>query len=269
MLKEFKKELLHGGHIQSLGAVIITIASSFLFQERISFAILVLIYLLFYSFYLFNRFKEAHIDYLTNPERTKYILKHHSKVPYVLGFDILLIGLILLKINNIVISIVSSLFLFFGLFYTIWFKKITKYIPLFKNFYVAACFAILVFYPILYNGGSFWGTAIFFAIFVFLKTVLIQILFDIKDIKGDRKEGLKTLPVLIGKDNTILNLFFFSFLITNIYLFLFPELHLIFLFSFLFNIIVYLLLKNYEKISYYLAMGEFGIWLLIIIFLVN
>lgn len=269
MLEELKKEILHGGHIQSLGAVIITTASSFLLQERISFALLILIYLLFYSFYLFNRAGEVYIDFLTNPERAKYILKHYSKVPYILSLDVVLIGLVLFKINNTIIWIVSSLFLLFGFFYTIWFKKVTKYIPLFKNFYVAACFAVLVFYPILYNEGSFGKVAILFAIFILLKTALIQVFFDIKDIKGDKKEGLKTLPVLIGKDNTIFNLILFSFLITIIYLFLAPELKLIFIFSFLFNVVVYLLLKNYPKISYYLAIGEFGVWFLIIIFLVN
>lgn len=269
MFKEIKKEFIHGGHIQSLGAVIITATSSFLVQERISSILLILIYLLFYSFYLFNRAEEVHIDYLTNPERVKYILKHHSKMPYFLGFNILLIGLILLKINNIIISIVSLALLFFGLFYTIWFKKVTRYIPLFKNFYVAACFAVLVFYPIIYNEGTFGELAILFAIFVFLKVTLIQILFDIKDIKGDKKEKLKTLPVLAGRENAIFNLILFSFLITAIYLFLLPELKIIFIFSFLFNIIVYLLLKNYQKISYYLAMGEFGVWFFIITFLVN
>lgn len=101
------------------------------------------------------------------------------------------------------------------------------------------------------------------------------IFFDIKDIESDRKEGLKTLPALLGRKKTIqflktMNILAFIPVFVGIYLKIFPVFTVIML-IFLFYSFYYLdksdEMKDKEmKINYYLfADAEFILWPFILI----
>ena len=114
-------------------------------------------------------------------------------------------------------------------------------------------------------------TFILIFLFVFFKCLPNIIFFDLKDIYNDRKEGLKTFPVILGKKRTLkllhgLNIMAFIPLFTGIYLKLstFCSLHDSVLF-----LHVYYLRKIDDKklrmVSYTLADAEFILWPLALI----
>jgi 4-hydroxybenzoate polyprenyltransferase len=157
----------------------------------------------------------------------------------------------------------------FGLLYGIVFKKITRKIIAFKNLYVSAFFASLVFFPIIYYGinAKILGGAIIFAIFVFLKSMIMQIFLDIKDIKADKKEKLRTIPVLLKKQLTLKLLKILTIIITFVpivlFAFVFNVLAKVFILLILtvpFNFCCFTKAQNDEYLGYILEGGEFLLW---------
>jgi 4-hydroxybenzoate polyprenyltransferase len=93
-----------------------------------------------------------------------------------------------------------------GLLYAVSFKNFTKYIPAYKNIFVSLEWALAAaFLMVIYNNMDVLTTfTVIVFIFVFLKYCTNTIFCDLKDIKPDGEKGLKTVPVLIGFNKTIL-----------------------------------------------------------------
>jgi 4-hydroxybenzoate polyprenyltransferase len=112
-------------------------------------------------------------------------------------------------------------------------------------------------------------------LFVFLKFLPNTIFFDLKDIKSDRKEGLKTVPVILGKKGTlkllhILNILAFIPLFLGICLGIIPLFAAIMVLFYFYSI--YYLNKaskledeKLRMISYTLADAEFMIWPIVLV----
>jgi len=99
--------------------------------------------------------------------------------------------------------------------------------------------------------------------------------FDIKDIESDGARGLKTLPVLLGREKTYkflnaLNIFSFIPLVAGVYLGIIPVFGLSLL-GFYFYDLYYLRKAKFadgqslRKISYTLADAEFILWPLVLL----
>lgn len=276
ILKSIWNEFIYGGHLQLLGAASVVFISALLLKIKISWDILLISYLIFYPVYLYNRFKEIKIDYLTNPERTQHFRKYLKFIPAVLTFAVLILISGLVYFTNTK-ALIFSLFLFvFGILYTIIFKRVTRKIYLFKNLYVSAFYFLLVFFPIIYysyfSKTSLVISALVLGIFIFFKAFIVQIFLDIKDIGSDRKEGLRTFPVMMGKEKTLIILSMFNFLITitvpiffSFYLNIFSKLILMLIFTIPFDFYCYSLAKKEKYFGYILQSGEFLLWLFLIL----
>ena len=207
ILKTVWKEFIYGGHLQCLGVAGIAYTSSFILNLDISWKFLVLSYLVFYPIYVHDRFRGIKMDKATNPERTDHFEKYLSIMPKLILGSIILLLILLIQIENSKLFIFSLVMLFLGLLYPLYFKGLTKKIIAFKNFYVSAFFAAMVAIPVVFHGYELdLSTTLILAIlmvFVFIKTMLMQILLDCKDIEGDKPLGLLTIPVLIGKDRSL------------------------------------------------------------------
>ncbi len=229
MKDSLRKEILHGGHLQCLGTASIVFISLILFNLKITWHILVEVYLIFYSIYLFDRYKGIEKDQLTNPKRTQYFRKHRKKNLILFFISILVSFTITCLFYNFYGFIFNVFLLIFGLLYPVLFKNITKKVPLFKNIYVSLFFASLVITPFIAYNQKIQKGALILMLFVFLKSMLMQMFLDIKDIESDKKENLKTLGVIIGKEKTLKFLSIFSVFVTLIALALpFPGQILIF-----------------------------------------
>lgn len=193
---------------------------------------------------MINDYFDFEIDKINKPERLKFWNRLGRK-------KILVISLFLFFISNI-------LSLFAGLFY--FFITITAttililYTPFFKPYLFIGNIiisAISGFTFIL--GGLTAGKiepSVFPFIFAFLLHLPREIIKDIEDIEGDKKEGLKTLPIVLGEKKTffiiyILIILFFVITIFSLFYFnLYFRITMIFLFHLP---LIYFLLNSTRK----------------------
>ena len=275
-LKFAWKEFIYGGHLPSLGAAAIVIFSGILLNIKITWDCLLLVYLIFYLIYLYNRFKEINIDHLTNPQRTKHLITCFSKTPKIFYVIIFIITGSLIYFSNIRALIFSLFLLLFGLLYTVVFKKITQKVAIFKNLFVAIVFSLLVIYPLIYypqsSTHSILFIALLIAVFVYFKALMMQIFLDVKDIESDKKQKLLTLPVIFGKEKTLNILMAISILATapipvlfSLYFDILPLSVLMLLFTIPFNFYCFQWAKRKNYYSYLLESSEFILWPILII----
>ncbi len=271
VLKLILNEFIYGGHLQSLGAASIVFVSGILLNIQITWDVLFITYLLFYAPYLYNRFKEIKIDYLTNPERTQYLKKHLKFIPKIFYLVIFILVINLIYFSNFLALIFGLLLLIFGILYTTVFKKATKKIFFFKDIYVSIFFASLPFFLVVYYFFPLTNylilSALVLSLFIFSKAFLIQIFLDIKDIKSDRKERLRTFPIMVGKEKSFMLLSIFNFIITitvpiilSLYSNIFPKSILMLILTLPFDFYCYSLAKKEKYFGYILQSGEFLLW---------
>lgn len=267
-LKIVWEEFIYGGHLLSLGAGAIVISTSLLLDERISWDYPIMIYLIAYTAYLYNRYKEVEKDFLTNPERTQHLKKYIRHVPVII-WCVFFIILGILIYSKKLSALPFILFLFGGgLFYTIFLKKITKEIAAFKNFFVALEWTLpIVFLPTYYS-FSFSLPLLLIMLFVYLKTFIVSSYFDAKDVEIDGREKLLTIPIILNLKNYLTFLKYLTFLfgliiILSVWFEQLPIFSLILLFTIPFNFYIF---KETQKsiISlprlYFFASGEFILW---------
>ncbi len=79
-----------------------------------------------------------------------------------------------------------------------------KDLPFIKNFIVAVTWALgTALLPSMHSSNASLVTVACVFYFMLIKTFIDTVLYDIRDVKGDRESGVKTIPVLIGPRKTI------------------------------------------------------------------
>lgn len=267
------QEFIYGAHLLALGAGAIVLSVALLLNGNVSWDYPIIIYLIAYSGYLYNRYKEVEIDFLTNPERTKHLKKYIKYVPLIISFVFLIILGILVYSNKLSVLPLILLLFFGGLFYTIFLKKITKKIFAFKSFFASFEWTLpLVFLPIYYS-FPFSFPLLIIIIIVFLKTLILVGYFDIKDIKIDKKERLLTFPIVLNINNYLnflkfSTIFWGSIIIFSVEFQQLPVYSLMLLFTIPFNLYIF---QETQKATtplsrlYFLAGGEFILWPILIL----
>lgn len=233
-------ELVYGGHLLSLSAVCVVFTSAILLEIEITIDFLIIAYSSTHAAYLYNRYKEFKKDYLTNPERTQYFEKRIKKMPLIIFCFIFIFIVTLLYFGNFYALIFGLMIFTTGIFYTLFFKKITREIIGFKNFYIAFSWSLLVIFLSIYYSSSLSlsiNLSVFFIfIFIFIKCFLGTSFYDIKDIESDKKEGLLTLAIVFGEKRLIkflnlINILALAPIILGVYLQVLPVFSLILCFS--------------------------------------
>jgi len=266
------KEFIFGGHLQCLGMVAIVYISTIITNLDINITIIAIVYLISYPIYVHDRLKGIQLDKLTNPERTEHYNSYLYFMPKIIILSVASLIILLIFINNLILFAFSSLLIILGLLYPIFFKNVTKKIIAFKNFFVSIFFASTALIPVLFYESFELISEISFLILVFLvfiKTILMQIFLDTKDIESDRLIGLLTIPVLIGKEKSLQILKLFTFLIPIMmipFLFIpnFQKLILILVILIPLNLLGYHLAKKENYTGYILGSAEFSTWLIFI-----
>lgn len=203
-LKIAYEEFIYGGHLQSIGAGGLIFVTASVFQGLITWHLPLIVYLIFYLLYLYNRYKEIYVDAETNPERTKHFFKYINIMPKILLGILGLISILVFMYSPNMKTIVFFLSLvIFGLLYTTYFKNLTSKIVGFKNFYVALFFAMLVYLYVFYYSYPLGWDVFLFAVTIYIKGLFMQALLDIKDIKSDKAQKLKTVATLFGKQKIL------------------------------------------------------------------
>lgn len=271
------KEFIYGGHLQCLGASSIVFFSAFFLKLNIGMDALIAAYLLFYPLYLYNRWKEIGVDYATNPERTKYLRTYIRYMPFIFTIVVFSAVIFLLYSGNFISFVFGMILLVLGLMYTTVFKKVTRRLFLFKNFYVALFFTFLVLFTAIYYSLPLTKISaiipiMILMVFVFGKAFMMQILLDLKDVESDGKEGLKTLGVMIGGDKTLETLRILSILTTapiiiifSIFIPIFSKIMLLLILTIPFNFYSFKLAQEKKYYGYIIGSGEFVLWSILIL----
>lgn len=220
-------KVIHGGYLTALGAPSLILTTSNLTNTHVSIPLLLISYLLPLIVYSYDYHHDLDKDNSTNKERARY-LKKDRFYPFILVTYLILLIVLILIFSSIQLAVFIVLITVGGIFYATLFKKITKKIPLFKNVYTVLTWSLsgTFFIPLYY---SMEITSSFFIAFIFitLKGMVNAVFFDLKDCSSDAKENLKTLPVMLGKENAvkflhILNFTAFLPLIIGVYIKIIP-----------------------------------------------
>jgi 4-hydroxybenzoate polyprenyltransferase len=215
-------------------------------------------------------------DLETNSERSRHLQKKKKIYPFILTFYIALLIMLLLLFSNFNLIIFIVLITLGGFLYATALKGLTKKIPVFKNVYTVMTWSL---------GGTMF-VSLFFSIpfsipfvvifiFINLKGMINAIFFDLKDYISDSKEGLKTLPVMLGKKNAInclhiLNILAIIPLLIGVYYRIIPTISLSLIIFFLYSYYYLQTAKNAKNNEIWVKLGsiadfEFMFWPVILI----
>lgn len=214
-IKELWSDFIYGGHIFAFGAICIAFMCSILFEIPITWDFLVIIYLMFYIIYLYDYFNGTEDDEKTNSTRAEYFRKNDSTtITRILYGSIVSIASIYVIYSDIANMLIGFAILILGLTYQAYFKGLTKKITAFKNIFVSMVWAILVYVMFIYYSYPITTEALIISVFIFLRMTGIQMLFDIRDIEGDQKKGLRTFPAIYGYRKGLMTLIAINFITT-------------------------------------------------------
>jgi len=203
-LVSLQNEFIYGGYLTSLGCPAIVISESLLLNVPVNLPILVISFLLPLIVYSYNYYSEIEADMSGSRERALFLKDTAREFPYITGLYVVFLILFLVLHANIHTALFVLLLVAGGIAYTLFFKKLTRKIPFFKSVFVslvwasAGAFLLLIYH---YEDPGFAALLLF--AYIFLKGMINTTYFDLKDMLADSSQGLKTLPVLLGKERTL------------------------------------------------------------------
>lgn len=220
-------EFVFGSHFISLAGSSISVIGALLIDIELTWAVPVIFYLLLQVGFFYNRHKDFKKDSLTNPERTQYVQRYIKYLPIIILLYSIVFVSILVCYGSLYSIILGLVMLLLAFLYSEKAKEITKKVLVFKELCFAACWGLLILLLVLFYSKPISMAATLLIIFIFIRIFVATSLFDIKDAISDRREKLKTLPVMIGEKGSYSFLTVFSFLafmplVIGIYLNVFP-----------------------------------------------
>lgn len=200
--KKIWREFIYGSHMLAMGDALVIIAMSIVLGIDVNWALPVVVYLSVLAINSFNRYEEYEQDILTNPERSASMKKYIKIFPIMIGAMLLAAIAIVIFTADIKALFFMALLFALGLLYTIIFKGWTKKVVGFKNFSIALPYSLMVVFAALYYDAPVTAAVILVALFYYIRIFISAMYFDIKDIDGDKRDGLKTFAVIYGKRKT-------------------------------------------------------------------
>lgn len=163
-----------------------------------------IVFLMVFSVYSLNKLTDLKEDAVNMPERLRFLGGHkklvlcYSLAAYILA--ILLAFMVTpLAVLIVLVPLVANLVYGSRLHPSV---PRFKDIPVMKNLFVASIWAICAtLLPALYIHA--WNIVAAVFIFILAKSFINTVLYDIRDVEGDRENGVRTIPVLLGKKRTV------------------------------------------------------------------
>jgi 4-hydroxybenzoate polyprenyltransferase len=170
-----------------------------------AFNMVIITFLATFSTYGLNKLTDFKEDLINAPERAKAIkeIELIFKISVALSFFLSLV----LGFFESILTLPILLFpLLLGILYSV---RLSGKIPRLKditgvkNLTIALSWAVgSTFLPLIYltNKNNVLIILVFY--FFFLKSYINSIIFDVRDIEGDRMSGVRTIPVSLGREKT-------------------------------------------------------------------
>lgn len=176
-----------------------------LFGAVINWNLLLATFLVIFAVYCMNNLTDKEEDEVNSPEKASFVNNNEKTLTFAVGSSYI-IALILGFLDSFYAVLILLVPLFAGFIYSI---KVSSRLPRLKdifavkNIIIALSWAVVTtFIPAINTTNVSWVfiTAIFY--FFFVKSFVNSVVCDIRDIEGDKANGIKTIPVGIGKLKT-------------------------------------------------------------------
>jgi 4-hydroxybenzoate polyprenyltransferase len=266
---QLKNIAIYGGHFTALSSPCIILSIIILLNLNISILELLIAYLIPLIVYSYDYNKEKETFSISDPDKTNFFRKgDHNYITFIYVILLLTLLIILNKPNFLIFV---GILVLGGLLYNMVFKVLTKRILGFKSIFITLIWAYAgTFYLIFLNNLTYSAIFVFIFLFICMKGFINVVFFDFKDIAADKINALKTIPVLIGRKNTVIilsaiNVIAFFMIIYCVYINVLPS-YAISLVVFTLYTFVYLFkgLNANEKellsYTYIMADAEFILW---------
>jgi 4-hydroxybenzoate polyprenyltransferase len=154
------------------------------------------------SLYSLNRYMELKQDFETYPARTNFI-RNRMSLFIVAAVFFYALAFILSFLQNTNSFLFILLLTFSMIIYGLSIGKFRlKDILLVKNIFVATVWSLtLVVFPQIFFNITILNKTIYYVIFIVLLGTINTIIFDLRDVQGDRKNNVRTVPVVFGAEN--------------------------------------------------------------------
>jgi 4-hydroxybenzoate polyprenyltransferase len=223
-----------------MAAVLVAILYlSFLLQATVSSALLLIAtFCLAFSVYNLNKVSDLKEDLINQPDRARFVKKYRDYILFAC-FESINIAVILAFFTNPAAILVILFPFYVGLLYSVGVRRLRiKNVKVLKNIMIAGAItvgaallplAVHVDIPFIVLLVAYW---------FFLKVFIDSVVLDVRDIEGDRKAGVRTIPVSLGRNKTRnLLLFLNSTLIMWLALSLYHGLFYPYLFALIFSVL--------------------------------
>jgi 4-hydroxybenzoate polyprenyltransferase len=202
------REFVLGGHLLALGTASIAAAVATVLSEPVQPLLLVMAYLFSYGAYSMNRGAEFDQDDVSHPERTSLLAGRRKYLPVITGAYFVL-GYALAATVNYVFFVALLVPLALSVLYSVGSKRLTGVLGvsklkeklLVKNLVVSLGWSLI---PVLVGLYYLHLGAVLavFSVLIFLRLLTNTLLFDVRDVEGDRAAGITTVPVAAGAART-------------------------------------------------------------------
>ncbi|MGF7118061.1 UbiA family prenyltransferase [Methanobacterium oryzae] len=197
--------ILSSSLYMSLNGFLKAYYSFLLYGLVIKWDLLLATFLSVFAVYCMNRLTDKEEDAVNSPERANFVNGNEKIIGLILFFSYFT-SIVLGFLENIFAMLILLFPLCAGIAYNI---KISPKIPRLKdifavkNIITALSWAVgTAFLPLTNSSGISLILIISLFYFFFIKSFVNTVLYDIRDIEGDIANGIKTIPVGIGKLKT-------------------------------------------------------------------
>lgn len=210
ILKAIWEEFIYGGHLLSLGATSIVATVGIIVGTKPDLVIILISYLGTHSVYLFDRTRGILKD--GQSKLSAHLIKRKTTSKLIVSLYVSLMFFLLLLYSNIVATLWAIFIFGSGFLYTEYIKPISKKIPAFKNFFIPLPYFFLPILLLSHSNKNFELATFLLMIFIYIRLFIAVAFYDIKDIKEDVANGIKTFATIYSKKTlfvilNVLNIF--------------------------------------------------------------
>ncbi len=197
-------EFVYGGHMLAVGTASMAASFALVLGVIPTPLLLLMAYLFSYGAYTINRSSEIEQDALSNPTRTRRLAARRKYLPAI-ATACFAVGYALAATVNSIFLVALLIPLLLALVYSVGSKRLIRYLGvkrlkeklLVKNLVVAFGWSLIPLLVALYYLDLTFAVVTFGAV-VFLRLLTNTMIFDARDVEGDRKFGVRTIPVVFG-----------------------------------------------------------------------
>lgn len=221
-----------------------------------------ILFLVTFAIYNFNRHTDRREDEINHPGRVAFI-KKYGKILVILSVFAYLLAIWLSLYGGSGAQLLVMVPLVTLVLYSLrWFPKNgdtserLKEIFVIKNVVVSAAWGgTVTFLPVLYFEAPISAASLYVFVFFFLRFFINTVVFDLRDIAGDSKENINTIPVVLGYTRTrnvlqLLNAFIGLFFVLAVFFGIMPLIAVLLVFSTIYSFIYLTYLKSKENVHF-------------------